>query len=81
LCLSAFGSILFENEVTPEIFSSLFYEICSVVLKEQKSLSQVAEEFKSRDEKLHKLDDKIEESTLIIWRSHSLQSKSMIMAI
>ena len=27
-CISALGSILSENEVTPEIFSSLFYLFC-----------------------------------------------------
>jgi hypothetical protein len=66
MCLRALGSILSENEVTPEIFSNLFYAICSVVLKEQKSLSQVADEVKSRNEKVHELDDKIQEKERMV---------------
>lgn len=61
VCLSALGSIFSENEVTPEIFSSLFYELCTILLKEQKSFHQVADEVKSRIEKLHELDVKVQE--------------------
>lgn len=76
-CISALGSILSENEVTPEIFSSLFYEICSAILKEQKSLSQVADEVKSRNEKLHKLNDKIVEKERMVEDAEVLFKRTM----
>ena len=76
-CIGALGSILSENEVTPEIFSSLFYEICSAILKEQKSLSQVADEVKSRNEKLHKLNDKIVEKERMVEDAEVLFKRTM----
>lgn len=66
VCLSALGSIFSENEVTPEIFSSLFYELCTILLKEQKSFHQVADEVKSRTEKLHELDVKVQEKKKMV---------------
>jgi hypothetical protein len=66
ICLDALESIFSENDVTPKIFSSLFYEICYVILKERKSLSQTVDEVKSRNEKLNELDLKIEEKKKMV---------------
>jgi hypothetical protein len=77
ICLRALGSILSENEVTPKIFSSLFYDICYVILREKKSLSQTADEVKSRNTKLSELDLKIEEKKKMIDDAELLFKRTM----
>jgi hypothetical protein len=77
VCLDALGSILSENDVTPKIFSSLFYEICYFILKEQKSLSQTADEVKSRNEKLNELDLRIEEKKKMVEDAEMLFKRTM----